>query len=73
MVYATCSVFKTEGQEQSDAFLQRQSDARSLDLAAVTGHLLPLPENRQSDSALVRASPNWATDGFFYAVLSKLH
>lgn len=38
LLYATCSVFRAEGQEQIDAFLARHSDAVSL---PAPGHLLP--------------------------------
>lgn len=45
LLYATCSVFRDEGQAQIDAFLQRPTarDAR-LDPAS-PGHLLPLADN----------------------------
>jgi 16S rRNA (cytosine967-C5)-methyltransferase len=62
LLYATCSLFKAEGQAQTDAFLQRlggrnaQLDPRS------PGHLLPLPDNAG------RAAVH---DGFFYALLHK--
>ncbi|MFG6460444.1 16S rRNA (cytosine(967)-C(5))-methyltransferase RsmB [Roseateles sp. DXS20W] len=63
MVYATCSVFRAEGQAQLDAFLQRQPDAKSHAVPGFTGHLLPLADNaRQSEPPL---------DGFFYALLTK--
>ena len=45
LLYCTCSVFKAEGQDQVDAFLQRHPEARSLAVPGVTGHLLPLPDN----------------------------
>jgi 16S rRNA (cytosine967-C5)-methyltransferase len=63
LVYATCSVFRAEGQAQLDAFLQRQADAKSLDVPGFTGHLLPLADNAvQGRSSL---------DGFFYALIQK--
>ncbi len=66
LVYATCSVFKAEGQDQVDAFLQRHPEARSLAVPGVTGHLLPLPDNgaHPGDGAAM-------VDGFFYALLIK--
>ncbi len=62
-VYATCSVFRAEGQAQLDAFLQRQADANSHAVPGFTGHLLPL-----ADNGLQPSSP---LDGFFYALLTQ--
>ena len=67
LVYATCSLFKAEGQEQVDAFLQRQPDAMAVECAGLTGHLLPVPDNGAQD-AVGQAVP---LDGFFYALLLK--
>lgn len=68
LLYATCSVFKAEGEEQIDAFLQRHTDAgRVLDPVA-PGHLLPLPDNAlQPVGPLLDAT----ADGFFYALIEK--
>ena len=63
LVYATCSVFRAEGQAQLDAFLQRQPGAKAHAVAGMTGHLLPL-----ADNALPHQPP---LDGFFYALLSR--
>jgi 16S rRNA (cytosine967-C5)-methyltransferase len=63
LVYATCSVFRAEGQAQLDAFLQRQPDAKSHDVPGFTGHLLPVAENAGSQTP--------ALDGFFYALITK--
>ncbi len=66
LLFATCSVFRAEGQDRIDAFLQHagRSDAR-LD-AASPGHLLPLAHNpRNGAEAMV------THDGFFYALLHK--
>ncbi|MBP7132409.1 MAG: 16S rRNA (cytosine(967)-C(5))-methyltransferase RsmB [Aquabacterium sp.] len=61
LLYCTCSVFKMEGQDRIDAFLQRTPDAQAL---AAPGHLLPVVEyldpTRQDRG-----------DGFFYALLTK--
>jgi len=63
LVYATCSVFKAEGQQQIDAFLQRQGPGgASLDPAS-PGHLLPLPDNAIAGPAM--------PDGFYYALLHR--
>lgn len=63
LVYATCSVFRAEGQAQLDAFLQRQPAARSHDVPGFTGHLLPVAENGSQHQPPL--------DGFFYALLTK--
>lgn len=65
MLYCTCSVFKAEGDEQVQAFLARNSQAK---LLPSPGHLIPgmsaqggaLPDNGAGDH-----------DGFFYALLQK--
>jgi 16S rRNA (cytosine967-C5)-methyltransferase len=62
-VYATCSVFRAEGQAQLDAFLQRQADAKSHAVAGFTGHLLPLADNANQLQPTL--------DGFFYALLTQ--
>ncbi|MFZ2652788.1 MAG: 16S rRNA (cytosine(967)-C(5))-methyltransferase RsmB [Burkholderiaceae bacterium] len=77
LLYATCSVFRGEGQTQIDAFLQRWQDASIARDPASPGHLLPLPDNDSrndrpahvSDTALAQASPG---DGFYYALIEKL-
>ncbi len=72
LVYATCSIFKAEGQQMIDAFLQRlpagaaQADPRS------PGHLLLLADNPQAVRPAT-APPQavaWQ-DGFFYALIHK--
>ena len=76
LLYATCSVFRSEGEHQIDAFLQRHGvsevhlDGRS------PGHLLPLPDNGSmgADDAsgkLPGNPPDAFADGFFYALLRK--
>ena len=64
LLYATCSVFKAEGQAQIDAFLQRRGPSGARVDAASPGHLLPLPDN-----GLAGSTPS--ADGFFYALLHK--
>ncbi len=68
LLYATCSVFKAEGQDQIDAFLQRHGDARSRQFAQGGGHLLPLADNALHPS---QQSVVGVTDGFYYALLHK--
>lgn len=67
LVYATCSIFKAEGQSQVDAFLQRHAEARPLTVQGITGHLLPL-----ADNAATQGEGAAMVDGFFYALLHKL-
>ena len=64
LLYATCSVFKAEGQAQIDAFLQRRGPTQARLDAASPGHLLPLPDNGPGGSMP-------PADGFFYALLHK--
>jgi 16S rRNA (cytosine967-C5)-methyltransferase len=63
LLYCTCSVFRAEGQERIDAFLQRQSGARLAAEPPSPGHLLPLADNS--------SQPSPCGDGFFYALLAK--
>jgi 16S rRNA (cytosine967-C5)-methyltransferase len=65
LLYATCSLFKAEGTEQIDAFLQRHGADQARLSGDSPGHLLPLPDN-QATSA--HAAP---ADGFYYALLYK--
>ena len=65
LVYATCSIFKAEGQQQIDAFLQRHGPAQARWAAASPGHLLGLPDNPANPAAAATG------DGFFYAVIHK--
>jgi len=64
LLYVTCSVFRAEGEQQIDAFLQRQSAGGARLDPASPGHLLPVPDNPGQGS-----TP--AADGFFYALIHK--
>ena len=66
LLFATCSLFKAEGQDQIDAFLQRLPPGSALVDPASPGHLLPL-----ADNASTQAAPAIAHDGFFLALLHK--
>jgi len=68
LLYCTCSVFKSEGSDQIDAFLQRQPEARVAASPASPGHLLPLPDNAPERPAHEFSA---AADGFFYALIEK--
>jgi 16S rRNA (cytosine967-C5)-methyltransferase len=68
LLYATCSVFRAEGQGQIDAFLQRHGDARVPGDPPSPGHLLPLPDNEPDRPAPAHSA---TPDGFFYSLLEK--
>lgn len=63
LLYATCSIFKAEGQQQIDAFLQRVGPGQATLDPASPGHLLPLPDNAATGAA--------TPDGFYYALIHK--
>jgi 16S rRNA (cytosine967-C5)-methyltransferase len=68
LLYCSCSVFRAEGQDQIDAFLQRQGDASVAGSPSSPGHLLPLADNEAE-----RAQPGFsmAADGFFHTLIEK--
>ena len=61
LLYCTCSVFKAEGSDQTDAFLQRHAGAHLLGDSPALGHFVTLPDNPDAP----------IDDGFFYALLEK--
>ncbi|HZV62518.1 MAG TPA: 16S rRNA (cytosine(967)-C(5))-methyltransferase RsmB [Methylophilaceae bacterium] len=63
LLYATCSVFHEENQQQIDQFLKTHADARQVALPA-------LLDNYQQQNGQLR--PCADHDGFFYAVLQKV-
>ncbi|MBA4257170.1 MAG: 16S rRNA (cytosine(967)-C(5))-methyltransferase RsmB [Polaromonas sp.] len=65
LVYCTCSVFRAEGQQQVDAFVQRHTNAVQ---GAAPGHLLPATAGGAADLVDNPVSEN---DGFYYARLDK--
>ena len=68
LVYATCSVFKAEGQDRIDAFVQRMgSDLVRVDPSS-PGHLIPLDDNLANLSS---GRTGTLADGFYYALLHK--
>jgi 16S rRNA (cytosine967-C5)-methyltransferase len=67
LLYATCSIFRVEGQQQIDAFLQRPGPQAARLEPASPGHLLPLPDNSRSSPV----PPDVVGDGFYYALLRK--
>lgn len=70
LVYATCSIFRSEGQDQVDAFLQRLPPGTARLDPASPGHLLPLADNPRQTGASA-GTPPAADDGFFIALLHK--
>jgi 16S rRNA (cytosine967-C5)-methyltransferase len=67
LLYATCSLFKAEGQEPVSAFLQRHGPAEARLDPGSPGYLLPLADNPEH-AAAGRVAPN---DGFYYALIHK--
>jgi 16S rRNA (cytosine967-C5)-methyltransferase len=68
LLYATCSVFKAEGQQQIDAFLRHLPAGTARLDPASPGHLLTSPDNA---SAGLTAPTAALQDGFFYALIHK--
>lgn len=66
LLYCTCSVFRAEGQEQIDAFLAHNTQAR---LLPSPGHLMPVlgPQTPK-----LTDNPQDVHDGFYYALLEKV-
>ena len=72
LLYATCSVFKAEGQGVIDAFLQRRGSGEVRLDPASPGHLLSLADNSPAaQRARELPEPPALPDGFFYALLHK--
>lgn len=69
LLYATCSIFRAEGSQTIDAFLQRlPPGAATLDPAS-PGHLLALADNPAAGPAAdADGAPH---DGFYYALIHK--
>ncbi len=66
LLYATCSIFRVEGEQQIDAFLQRhRAQSPRLDPAS-PGHLLGVPDNPDSPGADADLG-----DGFYFALIHK--
>ena len=68
MLYATCSIFLPEGQQQIDAFMQRISPGTGRLDPASPGHLMPSRDNTLQ--GLAGRGPT-LQDGFFYALIHK--
>jgi 16S rRNA (cytosine967-C5)-methyltransferase len=68
LLYATCSIFRAEGQQQIDAFMQRQPPGTARLDPGSPGHLLPSRDN-DPQGVIGRSQP--LQDGFFYALIHK--
>lgn len=64
MLYATCSLFSAENDEQVAAFLKRHEDANIIPLIPTT--LVP-----DATAHSIQLVPNAEHDGFFYALLQR--
>ena len=69
LLYCTCSVFRAEGEQRIDAFLQREPAASLAASPASPGHLLPLADNHQDRAPTAAAGFSTAADGFFHALI----
>jgi 16S rRNA (cytosine967-C5)-methyltransferase len=69
LLYATCSVFKAEGQDRVDAFLQRLPAGQAVVDTGSPGHLGPVADNSHPGPD---GLPATAGDGFHYALIHKL-
>jgi 16S rRNA (cytosine967-C5)-methyltransferase len=65
LLYCTCSVFRSEGDDTVQAFLQRNTDARML---PSPGHLVP---GKIPTGLPVKHNALGEHDGFYYALLEK--
>lgn len=65
LVYATCSVFREEGEAQMQAFLRRHTNARRM---PAVGHVLP---GMGPVDGGINDNPPSGYDGFFYARWQK--
>ena len=63
LLYATCSLFKIENQQQIDRFLAEHADARAIDLAECYG--------RRSGSGRQCLPGDDQRDGFYYALIER--
>jgi 16S rRNA (cytosine967-C5)-methyltransferase len=67
MLFATCSVFRAEGQDRIDSFLQRHASTGVKLLPTSPGHILPVKENGRPPTSV----GTFSYDGFYYALLEK--
>lgn len=67
LLYVTCSLFKREGEQQIDAFLQRLPAGSAVLHPASPGHLLSVPHN----DVAAGGGPGAPHDGFYFALICK--
>jgi 16S rRNA (cytosine967-C5)-methyltransferase len=63
LLYATCSIFREENQDQIEAFLARHRDAQRVTLP---------PPYTNAQQVAGQILPDETHDGFFYALLRKI-
>lgn len=69
LVYATCSLFKEENEDQVTLFLSRHSEYKIMPLKDAWGNKTPVP----CEGDFLRMIPkNHETDGFFAAIFEKI-
>ena len=68
LLYATCSLFKAENEEQIEWFLNHMDDS---ELAELPGSVLHLGAPATNASGMQLFPLNGNTDGFYYALLRK--
>jgi 16S rRNA (cytosine967-C5)-methyltransferase len=69
LVYATCSLYREENEDQVEAFLAKHPEYKVLPLAAAWPAQTPVP----GDGPYLRLTPDQHnTDGFFAAILQRI-
>jgi 16S rRNA (cytosine967-C5)-methyltransferase len=74
LLYATCSVFKAENEQQVEWFLEQRADARlcELPLSADPVDIQPaMSDSGRARLGLQLFPQNKLHDGFYYALLQK--
>jgi len=71
LLYATCSVFRAEGQHIIEPFLKRHHDARELALPPVSQAAEPNSRGGPGLQLLPASVPAEDHDGFFYCLIEK--
>jgi 16S rRNA (cytosine967-C5)-methyltransferase len=68
LIYATCSLFKSENEEQMEAFLKAHPNYKIIPVPSVWGDQTPCPV----ETDFLRLTPkDHQTDGFFTAILER--
>ncbi|MEO5734785.1 MAG: 16S rRNA (cytosine(967)-C(5))-methyltransferase RsmB [Rubrivivax sp.] len=69
LLFATCSIFKAEGEQQIDAFLQRLAPGTARLDPLSPGHLLASRDNAPQG---IHGRASLLQDGFFYALVHRV-